>query len=105
MRLPCRLVADYLFAAVFYEDVNRARESGELVRWVGERLPQKDALRAGPPLSNRCRRLEDGRCIGEEAAVPEVAAAAFEDVEVAALEIEAQRAASLIFAVEDEEVF
>ena len=46
--------------------------------------------------------FEDCGGVGEEAAVPEVGAAAFEDVEVAVLEIEAEGAGGFVFAVDDD---
>ena len=62
-------------------------------------------MRAGPFFGESLRSFEDVRGVGEEASVPEVGAAAFEDVDVAALEVEAERAAGFVFAVDDDEVF
>jgi len=109
------LVADDLFATGFYENVNRSGKWGELVGWVGERLPEEDALGAGPFFRETLGSLEDCRGVGEEAAVPEVRAAAFEDmnevggagdgfVGAGALEVEGQGAASLVLAVDGDEI-
>ena len=53
--------------------------------------------------------FEDGGGVGEEAAVPEVGAAAVEDVQglgsgAGALEVEAEGAGAFVFAVDDDEV-
>ena len=98
------LVAEYLFAAGSCEDVDGSGEGWELVGWVGEGLPEEDALGAGPLLRDGLWGFEDGRGVGEEAAVPEVGAAAFEDVDVASLEVEGQRAGGFVLAVDDDEV-
>ena len=88
-----------------------------MVGWVVgicEGLPEEDALRAAPLGGDGLRRLEDGWGVGEEAAVPEVGRAAFEDVDclrgscgagsAGALEVEAEGAAGLVFAVDADEV-
>ena len=80
-RLAVGLVADDLFASGFYENVNGAGKGGELVGWVGEGLPEEDALGPDHLAARDCGGFEDVRGVGEEAAVPEVGAAAFEDVE------------------------
>ena len=51
-----------------------------------------------------CGGFEDRRGVGEEAAVPEVGAAAFEDVDVVALEVEAEGGTGFVFAVDGDEV-
>jgi hypothetical protein len=78
-----------------------AREDGYR---LGEILPEKDAARLEPLDLERERVLEDGWGVGEEGSVPEVGAAAVEDVEVAALEVEAEGAGALVLAVDDDEV-
>ncbi len=64
------------------EDVDGAgQRAGSCVGRVGEGLPEEDALRAGPFGGEAGGGFEDGWGVGEEAAVPEVGAAAFEDVD------------------------
>ncbi len=78
-------------------------------------MPEEDALGAGPFGGQGGGGFEDPGGVGEEAAVPEVGAAALEDVEelrgvglgrvgVGTLEVEGEGAAGLVLAVEDDEV-
>ncbi len=83
--LAVGLVADDLFASGFYENVNGTGKWGELVGWVGQGLPEEDALGTLPLGGEGGRGFEDFGGVGEEATVPEVGAAALEDVDELAL--------------------
>lgn len=100
------LVAEDLFAAALGDEVGLARERGD---GVVEVLPEKDAARLGPLEVEGEVVLEDGWGVGEEAAVPEIGAAAVEDVDgfgagAGALEVEAERAGGFVFSVDDDDV-
>ncbi len=76
---------------------------------MAEVLPEEDAATVGPLEAEGDGVLEDGWGVGEEGAVPEVGAAAFEDVDglcfgAGALEVEAEAAGALVFAVDDDDV-
>ena len=104
-RLAVRTVADDLFSASAGDDVDGAGERREVSRLVRCGLPHKDALRAGPLLGDGGGGFEDGWSVGEETAVPEVGAAAFEDVDVVSLQVETERGTGFVFAVDGDEVF
>ena len=72
-------------------------------------MPEKDAAAFGPLEIEGDVVFEDVGGVGEEGAVPEVGAAAVEDVqglgsEAGALEIEPEGAGALVLAVDDDEV-
>lgn len=71
--------------------------AGEGWEWVGEVLPEEDALDAGPLEAEGGVVFEDRWGVGEEGSVPEVGAASVEDVDglaagVGAVEVEAEGA-------------
>jgi hypothetical protein len=72
-------------------------------------LPEEDAATVGPLEAEGYGVLEDGWGVGEEGAVPEVGAAAFEDVDglafvAGALKVEAEAAGALVFPMDDDDV-
>ena len=100
------LVAEDLFAAALRDEVGLAWQGGD---GVIEILPEKDTAGLGPFEVEGEVVLEDGWGVGEEAAVPEVGAAAVEDVDgfgvgAGALEVEAEGAGGFVFAVDDDDV-
>ena len=102
------LIGEDLFAAGCRDHVAAAAEFGDVAGFG----PEKDPAIAGPEKLKGEVVLEDGRGIGEEGAVPEVGGAAVEDVEIGGggvgltwpVEIEAQGAGGLVFAVDDDDV-
>ena len=100
------LVAENLFAAALGDEVGLAGQGGE---GLAEILPEEDAAAVGPLEAEGYGVFEDGWGVGEEGAVPEVGAAAFEDVDglvfaAGAMKIEAEGAGALVFAVDDDDV-
>ena len=94
------IAEDLLASALGDEEGSRWQGGG----WLARVLPEKDALRTAPLQAQALRRLEDGGRVGEEAAIPEVGAAAFEDMDVVALQIKAERTACLVLAVDHNEI-
>jgi len=95
------LVAEDLFATALGDEVGLA---GERRDGVVEVLPEKDAAGLGPLQIEGQGVLEDMWGIGEEATVPEIGAAAVEDVEVVPVEVKAEGAGAFVFAVDDDDV-
>ena len=99
------LVAEDLFAAALGDEVDLAGEGRDVVR-------ARSRGRCGGPGHFEAEGdgvFEDGWGVGEEAAVPEIGAAAFEDVDgfgvgVGAVEVEAEGAGGFVLAVDDDEV-
>ncbi len=100
------LIAEDLFASALGDEVGFAGQAGD---WFVEVLPEEDAACFGPLEAEGDIVFEDVGGVGEEAAVPEVGAAAVEDVDgsrvvVGTVEVEAEGAAAFVFAVDDDEV-
>lgn len=102
--LAVGLVGEDLLSAGAGEDVDGRGEGEGWAVAVGGVLPKEDALGSGPPLGDRWRGFEDKWGVGKERAVPEIGAAAFDEVEIVSLEIEAEGGAGFVLAVDGDEV-
>jgi len=76
---------------------------------LAEVLPEEDAATVGPLQAEGYGVLEDGWSVGKKGAVPEIRAAAIEDMDglvfaAGAMKIEAEGAGALVFAVDDDDV-
>ena len=100
------LVAEDLFTAALCDEVGLTRERGD---GVAEILPEKDTAGFSPFEVEGEVVLEDWWGVGKEAAVPEIRAAAVEDMKgfgpgTGAVEVEAEGAGRFVFAVDDDDV-
>jgi len=100
------LVAQDLFASALGDEIDAAWKCGG---GLAEVLPEEDAAGLGPFEVERDGVFEDAGGVGKEAAIPEIGAAAFEDVDgfgfgVGSMEIEAEGAGGFVFAVDDDQV-
>ena len=100
------MVAEDLFAPALGDEIGLAGKVGD---GFAEILPEKDAVAFGPLEIEGDVVFEDVWGVGEERTVPEVGAAAVEDVQglgskAGALEIEAEGAGGFVFAVDDDQV-
>jgi hypothetical protein len=90
--------------AVFHENVNRAGKCGQLVGRIGERLPQEDALRAGPLLRDRVGVSKMCGASGKKLPYQRLELRPSRMCMLLALQIEAEGGAGFVLAVDADEV-